>query len=171
MPRVWVNHRWLFLSSCPEGDRKTGLRLPPPQPAVAKSWHHQEDRERNEEDGVWPSPRVSSEKRSPSAHLGQVWQWTDFTISFSTPVCASEYATRMQPVCLHTKHRISSHLHPGWATALIHSHTEKLIVFGSLRPLKVFLTVHCNFLLYSAPSYPVACKDRGSTLRGSLPMY
>ncbi|TNN76986.1 hypothetical protein EYF80_012832 [Liparis tanakae] len=50
---------------------ESGLRRPPPQPAVAKSWHHPEDRERNEEDGVWPSPRVSSEKRSPSAHLGQ----------------------------------------------------------------------------------------------------
>lgn len=45
--------------SLPWGNRKTKLRLPPPQPAVVKSWHYQDDRE------------GSSEKPSPSAHLGQ----------------------------------------------------------------------------------------------------
>lgn len=73
MPRVWVNHRWLLLSPCPGATGKTRLRLPPPQPAVAKSWHCQEDGERREEDGVWPSLRVPRRNR---LHL-LIWAKSD----------------------------------------------------------------------------------------------
>ena len=59
--------------SLPRGDRKNRLRLPPPQPAVAKSWHCQEDRERKEEDGVWPSLRVPPRNR---LHL-LIWAKSD----------------------------------------------------------------------------------------------
>ncbi|CAB1429877.1 unnamed protein product [Pleuronectes platessa] len=50
----------------PWGDRKTRQRLPPSQPTEAKTWHCQDDRERKEEDEVWPSLRV---KRSSQTDL------------------------------------------------------------------------------------------------------
>lgn len=59
--------------SLPWGGGKTRLRLPPPQPAVAKSWHCHDDRERKEEDGVWPSLRVP---RRNHLHL-LIWAKSD----------------------------------------------------------------------------------------------
>lgn len=83
--------------SLPRGDRKTRLRLPPPQPAVAKSWHCQEDRERKEEDGVWPSLRVPLRNR---LHL-LIWAKSDSNQILQFPFmlhCMWIYAPEAPPV-------------------------------------------------------------------------
>lgn len=149
--------------SLPWGDRKTRLRLPPPQPAVAKSWHCQENRERKEEDGVWPSLRVSLEKPSPSAHLGQIWQSTVFTISFCTLMYVNLSMHQGYSLCFCSIQNIVTFAFSVCATlrfafsvctTLSHHHIHVCTEhqkFGSERPFSlseahpVFLTVHCNF--------------------------
>ena len=94
------------------GDRKTRQRLPPSQPTEAKTWHCQDDRERKEEDEVWPSLRVPQRNhlhlliwgKSDSQQISQfpfvlhyMWMW----------VCIRDMAC----VFFFLENRISSHLH------------------------------------------------------------
>lgn len=122
--------------SLPWGDRKTRLRLPPPQPAVAKSWHCQEDRERKE-DRVWPSLRVPQRN---CLHL-LIWAKSDSKqislFPFILYCMWSQYAPGTQPVfikiqnihiCIQCVYNTSC-IETSWIDCVWHCGTLKRVFF------------------------------------------